>query len=132
MLDEMIILIRFKGATVGEIIETLMSDNRLCDLTFLHIVSKNYENGLGFGEAWETAAADFSANGLKPADQKLIVNIGKNLGTTDTEGQLSSLSLYQNEAETAYAEAEADTLRKAKLYTSMGILTGAFLIVFLS
>jgi stage III sporulation protein AB len=131
MLDEIIILIRFKGATVGEIIEALENDSRLSDLVFLHSVSKNYESGLGFGEAWETAAAGFAANGLKPADQKLIVNIGKNLGTTDTEGQLSSLSLYQNEAETAYTAAETDTLRKAKLYTSMGILTGAFLIVFL-
>jgi stage III sporulation protein AB len=131
MLDEIIILIRFKGATVGEIIDTIKNDSRLTDLAFLQNVSDNYSGSESFSAAWEAAVSQFRENGLTQSDIKLIDNIGKNLGTTDIEGQLASLSLYQNEAEASYSAAEADSLKKAKLYTSLGILAGAFLIVFL-
>jgi stage III sporulation protein AB len=140
MLDEFIMLIRFKGATVREIIDTVASDSRLADLTFLAAVSAKFQDGevsqinddgKNFAEVWQSAAADFRQNGLTATDIKLIENIGKNLGTTDTAGQLASLSLYQNEAETAFIAAEAETAKKAKLYTSLGVLAGAFLVVFL-
>jgi stage III sporulation protein AB len=140
MLDEMVMLIRFKGATVREIIDTVVSDSRLSDLTFLSDVAKNYQSGglyetniadKSFADSWENAVSSFRQNGLTASDMKLIENIGKNLGTTDIEGQLASLSLYQNEAETAFATAEAETAKKAKLYTSLGVLAGAFLVVFL-
>jgi stage III sporulation protein AB len=131
MLDEFIMLIRFKGATVREIIDTAVADSRLADLIFLDIVSKAYTEDKSFSDCWENAAADFRQNGLTPSDIKLIENIGKNLGTTDIEGQLASLSLYQSEAEAAFIAAEAETAKKAKLYTSLGVLAGAFLVVFL-
>jgi stage III sporulation protein AB len=131
MLDEIIMLIRFKGATVREIIDTVVSDSRLSDLTFLTAVSKEYYGDKSFAECWEHSAVSFRQNGLTTSDIKLIENIGKNLGTTDIEGQLASLALYQNEAEAAYIAAEAETAKKAKLYTSLGVLAGAFLVVFL-
>jgi stage III sporulation protein AB len=131
MLDEIVMLIRFRGATVGEIIETLNADNRLTDLTFLGAVYESYRDGASFSDCWAEAVSAFRQNGLTVSDVKLIENIGKNLGTTDIEGQIASLSLYQNEAETAFTAAEEQTGKKAKLYTSLGILAGAFLLVFL-
>jgi stage III sporulation protein AB len=131
MLDEIVMLIRFRGATVGEITETLCEDKRLCDLTFLGAVSENCKNGESFSDCWANAVSGFRQNGLTESDIKLIENIGKNLGTTDIEGQIASLSLYQSEVNTAFAAAEEQTGKKAKLYTSLGILAGAFLLVFL-
>ncbi|MDR0991311.1 MAG: stage III sporulation protein AB [Ruminococcus sp.] len=131
MLDEITVLIRFKGATVREIADSLCADSRLCDLTFIKTVSEKYVDGVSFSRCWETAVSGFSAGGLSVADIKLIENIGRNLGTTDIEGQVASLALYKNEAETAYKTAEAEAAKKAKLYTSMGILAGTFLLVFL-
>jgi stage III sporulation protein AB len=131
LLDEVTMLIRFKGATVREIIDTLSEDSRLTDLTFIKTVSEKYVDGVSFSDCWALSVSDFKAGGLTAADCKLIENIGRNLGTTDTEGQIASLALYQNEAQTAYKTAEAEAAKKAKLYTSLGILAGAFLIVFL-
>jgi stage III sporulation protein AB len=131
LIDEVTMLIRFKGATVREIVDTLVADSRLADLTFLGAVSENYVDGVSFSDCWEASAKEFRAGGLTAADCKLIENIGKNLGTTDIEGQVASLALYQSEAEAAYKSAEAETAKKAKLYTSLGILAGAFLLVFL-
>jgi stage III sporulation protein AB len=131
LLDEITMLIRFRGATVREIIDTLAADSRLNDLTFIKAVSEKYVDGVSFSDCWESSAKDFKAGGLTAADIALIENIGKNLGTTDTPGQIASLALYQNEAETAYKTAEAEAAKKAKLYTSLGILAGTFLLVFL-
>jgi stage III sporulation protein AB len=128
--DEMLTLIRFKSATVTEITDTLINDERLKDLTFLKNVKENLEKE-NFSQSWKEAVAKFSPAGLHKSDKQLITNIGASLGTSDTDGQIATLSLYNAELQSAFKTAEDLCKRKSKLYTSLGILAGSFLAVIL-
>ncbi|MDR0946441.1 MAG: stage III sporulation protein AB [Ruminococcus sp.] len=128
--DEMLTLIRFKTATVAEITDTLINDERLKDLIFLPAVKENLADE-NFANSWKSAVSSFSPPGLTKGDKQLIINIGGTLGTSDIDGQIATLSLYSAELQSAYETAEELCKKKSKLYTSLGILAGSFLAVIL-
>lgn len=63
--------------------------------------------------------------GLTKEDINLIKEFGKNLGTTDIEGQLNHIELYKNHFETQYKKSEDEYKTKSKLYKVLGFFIGA-------
>ncbi|MCM1328565.1 MAG: stage III sporulation protein AB [Ruminococcus sp.] len=128
MLEEILILLRYKSATVYEIAETLASDERFSEFEFLGNVKPG---GKTFRESWCGAVYGSTLSGMKKSDIELIADIGKKLGTSDLEGQISTVLLQRSELETLIAAAEEECSKKAKLYRSLGALSGAFIAVML-
>ena len=62
---------------------------------------------------------------------QILADIGKNLGTSDIEGQISTLNLQRNELKILISSAETEYEKKSKLYRSLGVLVGAFISVML-
>lgn len=131
MLEEISILIRYKAATVFEIVEELNRDKRFAELGFIPEVKEHCEDQSSFSLKWENAVMSYNFGSIKPQDLLLINSIGQNLGSSDIEGQLSTLALEKEELKTLLADAESDLKNKSKLYSSLGILTGAFITVLL-
>ncbi len=122
MADEISTLIRYRSLTVREIIELLKSNDAYGEITFLHTGDFN-DKSRPVGEIWvESVMSDFS---LSSEEKKLISQLGTQLGTTDTQGQLSVIAVF-NEGIGKMLEKQSEKYAvKGKLYRSMGILAGA-------
>lgn len=129
MLEEIRILLRCKSATVYEIAETLAADERFSEFTFLKRLTA--EKDKPFRESWCRAVSENVPRSLKKADTEILLDIGRRLGTTDLEGQLGAVRLWQSELSSAAASAEEDFAKKGKLYRSLGALAGAFIAIML-
>ena len=129
MLDEIMIMLRYRSATVYEIAETLAADDRFAEFEFLSSIKPDGEKP--FRDSWCEAAEKCRPFGLKKRDAELICDIGKKLGTSDLDGQISVIKLWQAEVTTAISSAESEYASKAKLYRTMGVLTGAFISIML-
>lgn len=129
LIDEIIILLRYKASTVYEITDCLANNERFADFDFLRNIYAN--NSSSFQQNWTNAVKAQPPSNLKANDLEILADIGKNLGTSDMEGQLSMLSLQRAELENIISAAETDCERKSKLYRSLGVLAGAFISVML-
>lgn len=129
LIDEVIILLRYKASTVYEITDCLVRNERFANFDFLSNI--NSDENISFQQNWSNAVKADPPSNLKTGDLEILADIGKNLGTSDIEGQLSLLSLQRAELETIILSAEAECERKSKLYRSLGVLAGAFISVML-
>lgn len=129
LIDEIIILLRYKASTVYEITDCLASNERFADFYFLKKIYAN--SGISFQQNWNNAVESQPPSSLKVNELEILADIGKNLGTSDMEGQLSMLNLQRAELESLIASAEKEYENKAKLYRSLGVLAGAFISVML-
>lgn len=129
MLDEIMIMLRYRSATVYEIAEALAADERFTEFEFLGSIKQEGEKP--FRDSWCEAAEKCRLFGLKKSDTELICDIGKKLGTSDLDGQMSVIKLWQAEVTSAISSAESEYASKAKLYRTMGVLIGAFISIML-
>ena len=78
-----------------------------------------------FSQMWQSSIADFKKRRcLSNADMALLKEFGEGLGTTDVEGQLSHIALYQGLFSKQQSDAEDDIIQKSKLYKSLGLFGG--------
>lgn len=129
LIDEIIILLRFKASTVYEIIDHMKKDEFFSDFEFLGNITS--DSVTSFQLDWCNSIEVNPPLNLKSEDLQILVDIGKNLGTSDIEGQISTLNLQRNELKLLISSAEADCEKKSKLYRSLGVLVGAFISVML-
>lgn len=129
LIDEIIILLRFKAATVYEITDYLLKNESFSDFSFLTDIRDN-EN-YTFQSNWCNALKTNPPPSLKKTDLEILLGIGRKLGTSDMEGQISNLNLQRTELEMLISSLEADYEKKSKLYRSLGVLAGAFISVML-
>lgn len=129
MIDEIIMMIRFRSPTVYEIAESLAKSERFIGFNFLNKVYS--DKGTPFRESWCGAVSAEPPKGMKAGDIELLADVGRNLGTSDAESQINTLKLQQAELTSAIAAAESDYAKKGKLYRSMGTLAGAFISIML-
>lgn len=129
MLEEILLLLRYKSATVYEIAETLAGNERFSEFDFLKNIDRDCD--ISFQQSWCKAVYGSNLCGMKKSDIELIADIGKKLGTSDLDGQVSTVMLQRSEIEAAISSAEEEYAKKAKLYRSLGALTGAFVAIML-
>ena len=78
-----------------------------------------------FSQMWQSSIADFKKRRcLSNADMALLKEFGEGLGTTDVEGQLNHIALYQGLFSKQQSGAEDDIIQKSKLYKSLGLFGG--------
>jgi stage III sporulation protein AB len=129
-LEKIMLMLRFRGDTLHDIFTALKADSRLDELTFIGEILDNMDDK-SFAESYALAVENFHPVGLKETDRELLKGIGSELGVSDTEGQLSSLLMYQEELETLTASAKTEVKEKSKLYSSLGLLSGVFAAILL-
>ncbi|MEZ3454599.1 MAG: stage III sporulation protein AB [Oscillospiraceae bacterium] len=129
MIDEIIMMIRFRSPTVYEIAESLAKSERFGGFGFLDAVSSAGDEP--FRQSWCRAVSENVPQGLTAADAELLADVGRKLGTSDAESQINTLRLQQAELLSAISAAETDCAKKARLYRSMGALAGAFISIML-
>ena len=89
-------------------------------------------DGRIFGDIWrEQIKNSLSSSHLTRTDRNQLETLGEVLGYLDLEMQLSSIDLYLEQLEISIREAESSIGSKQKLYQSLGVAGGIFLVILL-
>lgn len=126
LLADMAAVLRYQSPTVWELTAYLAAQPRYRTFAFLGVT----ETDGRFHVAWTAAVERESA--LQPEERALLAELGEVLGTTDTDGQLSQLLLFQTRADVLVTQAQARYETKGKLYRTLGLLGGAAAAVLLA
>lgn len=81
-------------------------------------------------EAWEYSV-NIAQTSLKEEDLDIIRDFGKILGQTDLQGQLNKVKLTLGFLETQITQSQIEENKNKKLYKTLGVLTGAGLVIIL-
>ena len=82
------------------------------------------------GEAWEETV-DAIETSLTEEDKGIIKNLGRMLGKTDLEGQVSEIKLVQDFLNTQIEVAEKEKQKNEKLYRTLGGVVGLAIVIIL-
>lgn len=82
------------------------------------------------GEAWEEVIDKVETN-LTDEDKSIIKSLGRMLGKTDLEGQISEIKLVQNFLNTQIDLAEKEKQKNEKLYKTLGGVIGLAIVIIL-
>ncbi len=126
MLNAITVHLRYTLPTVRELMQTLADDP---DYTALPFLRKAVADPSDFPAAWNTAVSQ--SHDLSREEASLLYRLGHTLGSTDLEGQLSALALYDQQLSAMLQQAAVQADSHGSLYRTMGILTGLFLVILL-
>lgn len=125
MIEEIAVMIRWNSLTLNEIAEELFKNKIFTNVKFLNVLSEYCNDICSFPDAWEKAV--LLDGNLSKEEQKILLEVGSTLGTTDKEGQLSALELYSTRIK-KMQESEAEKYRqKGRMYRSLGVTAGAMI-----
>ena len=125
MLEEISIMIRFNSFTLKEIIFELENAGLYNDFKFLNKLTIILKNVVSFPVAWEQAVKEDDI--LSESEKKLLTEIGYSLGTSDIDGQLSTLNIYKARLDELIEEESEKYRIKGKMYRSLGVMFGAMI-----
>lgn len=82
------------------------------------------------GEAWEKAVY-LTQSFLNAEDKAIIKNLGRTLGQTDLEGQVSEIEIVQDFLNSQIELAEKEKEKNDKLYKTLGGVVGLAIVIIL-
>ncbi|MCR5146284.1 MAG: stage III sporulation protein AB [Clostridia bacterium] len=88
------------------------------------------EDNLIAGEAWEKAV-DANGYSLKKEDINSLKTLGKLLGRTDVEGQITQIELVSSFLEKQINDAVESKNKNEKMYQKLGVIIGLVLVIVL-
>lgn len=83
------------------------------------------------GKAWNNAFEDVP-NNLSKEDVTILTNLGRMLGQTDVEGQISEIEVVEQFLENQLENARQEKIKNEKMYRTLGIVGGLMIAVILS
>jgi len=117
------VYIQYQNLPLQELFQILAGNPDYAGLQFLQNIRE-------FRQDFETVWSCAVQSGTLPEDaERILLNLGHELGKTDVSGQIALLELYQNQMTRAYEDARTACFRKTKLYQSLGCLGGAMLAI---
>lgn len=125
MLEEISIMIRFNSLTLKEIVSELEGTEVFDDFKFLKKLKIILIGVVSFPSAWEQSVKEDDI--LSESEKKLLIEIGYSLGTSDIDGQLSTLNIYKIRFDELIEEESEKYRVKGKMYRSLGVMFGAMI-----
>ena len=80
--------------------------------------------------AWENCIQKANIS-IKQEDKDILKKLGKLLGQTDVEGQISEIELTESFLDMQISKAEEERKKNQKLYKTLGIVTGLIFVIIL-
>lgn len=121
LVDQLAVQIRYVNGEIGEILKNAGENSSYEKLAFVKNCGDIGQNG-DFHEAWSGGVREQPY--LNQKDREILFELGKRLGETDLEGQLSFLEMTRELLERQRDEARDDSGKKCGMYRSVGILCG--------
>lgn len=121
--------IRFTYESVPEIFEYISSQT---DKNIANIFKTSCEKmkEISAGEAWIESIDELNSN-MDLEDKAILKSLGKLLGKTDAEGQISEIRLVSSFLDTQIELAEQEQNKNEKIYKTLGGVIGLTLVIIL-
>lgn len=121
--------IKFTYEPLGEIFQQIANNNE----TNVERIFGQMANQISYfptREVWENCIqkADISIN---QEDKTILKKLGKLLGQTDVEGQISEIEVIENFLDLQIEKAEEDKKKNKKIYKTLGITIGLIFVIIL-
>ena len=121
--------IKFTYEPLAEIFKQISKDNS----TAVEKIFGQMANQIQYKQvrqAWEDCIqkADIS---IKQEDKDILKKLGKLLGQTDVEGQVSEIEVIQNFLDIQITKAEEERNKNQKMYKTLGIVAGLVFVIIL-
>ncbi len=121
--------IKFTYQPLQEIF-TEIFNNSQSNVTTIFINTSQNMRKMNTQDAWNKAIDESKIN-LNTEDKNIIKNMGKLLGKTDIEGQVSEIELTNNFIDVQIEKAENDRQKNEKLYKTLGTVVGLAIVIIL-
>lgn len=121
--------IKFTYEPLAEIFKQISKDNQ----TNVEKIFDQMANQITYyptKDVWENCIQDADIS-IKQEDKDILKRLGKLLGQTDVEGQISEIEVTQNFLDTQIEKAEEEKKKNQKMYKTLGIVTGLVFVIIL-
>ena len=123
--------IQFTGLTIQEIFNQIYDDNKDVVGDIFKRASLNMEN-MSAKDGWKKAIEESQDKlSLNKEDFTAIETLGKMLGNTDVEGQVSQIELTEKLIEDQIENAKIEKQKNTKLYKTLGVTVGLTAVILL-
>ena len=130
MIEDIKIQLKFLNLPVYDILINISQKDYLKKLTYINDSCKLISVGNDFHNSWQTAI-----NGTylpyKRDEKERLLHIGLNLGVSDTENQLSMLSLNCVYFDECISKAKSEEKKYGNMTTTLGLLAGCMIFILL-
>lgn len=123
--------IEYVNMPTYELLKNASQRQELSDMSFIKACIKRLDDGMSFDLSWEEAIKQENFSELESDDIQLILSFGNSLGTTDRDGQLKLCGMYEEMTEQKIYQARAKMKTHASLYSKLGIICGAAVVIIL-
>lgn len=120
--NQISVMINYRGLTFYEIASELKSQPQLSGLGFINGLPEKYDGISGLSVKWNDALENDEIIGDE--EKSYLRSFAASIGSSDKDGQLSGLELLRQQLESAEKKREEEYRRKGKLYRSIGVLAG--------
>lgn len=124
--------ISYTKATLGEaFLHMARKQNGILKIWLIKLSEALEEkSGMSFSELWNASIVDsFQKSHLKKEDMQELMNLGMQMGYLDENMQLGVINLYLEQLELTIQRTREELLPKKRLYHSLGVMGGIFLII---
>lgn len=136
IINEIIIMIstvesclRYSNAPLNELLCRINAGGKL---GFIENCIHKTESGVTFHTAWEESISDCGKlKSLLGDSTQTLIDFGKSLGVTDTQGQISNCEYYKEIFTSELALREEESRKSSKVFPQLGLLAGVFTVIFL-
>lgn len=121
--------IKFTYEPLAEIFKQISKDNE----TNIEKIFGQMANQITYyqtKDVWENCIQDADIS-IKQEDKDILKKLGKLLGQTDVEGQISEIEVTQNFLDMQIEKAEEEKKKNQKLYKTLGISAGLIFVIML-
>ena len=121
--------IKFTYASVPEIFEEIGEQFKETVTGKIFATASCLMKNKAAGEAWNEGIDTVVDSNMTKEDKTILKNLGKMLGKTDAEGQISEIKLVGDLLDTQIELAEADRRKNEKMYRTLGGIIGLTLVI---
>jgi len=105
--------------------------NPVADI-FSSTVNNLKASNMNASEAWTLAVKEVKYKiSLNNEDREILINFGKMLGNSDSEGQIKNIRLTLNQLKLQEQKAEVNKNKNETMYKTLGVLGGIALVIML-
>lgn len=123
--------IKFTQIPLKDIFEQILKSTEQENIKkFWNNVIKELDKNFEIEMAWQNAVNNTETN-LNKEDQNILLDMGKMLGKTDVDGQVSNLEIASTFIDTQIQKAEVGRQKNSKLYKTLGVVSGLGIIIIL-
>ncbi len=130
MIQTMCNELHFKQTPVEEMLPALASDPQIGQLPFWQALLRPH-NAYPLLNAFESWAQEPANTGFEKEDLQALCQVFGVLGTTDLQGQISTLQLQQQTLLQHLHQAQSAYQKYSKLYRTLGLMAGICVVILL-